>query len=175
MSRATSEQNKAGFRWMVFFMMIIAAVCVGARGGAIKAPFTQPIELLRNGSVHTATVKSCVSTVIRIGGGTSTRSTNKTVYTTQAFTSNGASARGGYFGWKGTKWCESKIGDEVKVRIHKTDPSLNRISTFTGLWYPPFQILLALFWLIIASRVKPLAWAVLGLNLIVIPLMFNMA
>jgi len=161
---------------MIFFMMIIAAVCVGARGGAIKAPFTQPVELLRNGSVHTATVKGCVSIVIQVGGGTSTRRSDKTLYTTQAITANGASARGSYFfGWNGTEWCESKIGDEVKVRIHKTDPSLNRISTFTGLWYPPFQILLAFFWVIIASRIKPLAWAVLGLNIIIIPLMFMMA
>ena len=162
---------------MIFFMMIIAAVCVGARGGAIKAPFTQPVELLRKGSMQTATVKGCVSTVIQVGSGnTSTRSSDKTVYTTQAFTSDGASARGSYFfGWKGPEWCESKIGDTVKVRIHKTDPSLNRISTFTGLWYPPFQILLAFFWVIIASRIKPLAWAVLGFNLIAIPLMFIMA
>lgn len=171
-----SESNKAGFRWMIFAMMIIAAVIVGARGGAIKAPFTQPVELLRNGSVQTATVKDCVSIIIRVGGGTSTRSSKKTLYTTRAFTSDGASARGSYFfGWGGPEWCESKIGGEVKVRIHKTDPGLNRISTFTGLWYPPFQILLALFWLIIASRVKLLAWVILGLNFIVIPLMFMMA
>ena len=109
MSRATSEQNKAGFRWMIFFMMIIAAVCVGARGGAIKAPFTQPVELLRKGSMQTATVKGCVSIVIQVGGGTSTRRSDKTLYTTQAITANGATARGSYFfGWNGTEWCESK-------------------------------------------------------------------
>jgi len=183
MSRATSEQNKAGFRWVVFILMIFAAIDVSGRNGAFIGSLTDPVKILINSDKKTATITRCVeddvSTRTRKGRNRATNKggvKEKALYTTQAITSDGASARGSYFfGWNGAEWCESKIGDEVKVRIHKTDPSLNRISTFTGLWYPPFQILLALFWVIIASRIKPLAWAVLGFNIIVIPILFNMA
>lgn len=178
MSRNRKNHNAVGFRWMVFLIMIVVAVVIAARGGALKDPFTTPVELLRNSDTKSAVIKDCVSKVIVAGAGGAMRGSKskKTLYATRAYNADGASARGSYFfGWQGPEWCEAKLGEEVKVRIHKSDPSLNRIDTFTGLWYVPFQILLALFWLIIASRVKPLAWAVLGLNLIAIPALFMTA
>ena len=172
-----SESNKAGFRWMVFLTMICVAVVVAGRSGTVKSAIVDPVYLLKDSTSQSAIIKGCVKIKKRGSRSGATEGVNtRTLYATQAVTANSATARGSYFfGWKGTEWCESKIGDTVKVRIHKTDPSLNRISTFTGLWYPPFQILLAFFWVIIASRIKPLAWAVLGFNLIAIPLMFIMA
>jgi len=145
--------------------------------GDINDGITVPIELAKNSEAASAAVKSCTSKRIQTGSRRHNRigqKFNKTIYAMEAVTNTGDVAIGSFAsGWFGPNWCESKIGETVTIRLHPTDPSLNRISSFTQLWYPLLQIALTLFWALIISHIRPLAWTVFGANLIILPLIFK--
>jgi len=168
----TKAQRETAIRYIVFTLMLALMLNIWARDG-IKSfySFTTPIVLLTQGKTINGKVIDCARDYeYSSGGGRGYRSKirGKALL---AKSSSGELATGSYLPESIKKgWCDNQQGKQVTMLIHPSDASQNRISSFTQLWYLPFQLFLAFFWVAIASRVRVIFWVTLFLNAVIIPI-----
>ena len=169
----TKAQRETAVRYIVFILMLVGMLQVWARDG-IKSfySFSTPVVLFFHGQAMDGQIVSCAGGYeYRQRSRSSSLSRTIQGKTPLAKSSSGESAIGSYLYESVNKgWCERQIGKDVTMLIHPNDVSQNRISSFTQLWYVPFQLLLALFWVAIASRVNVLFWITLIFNGVIIPI-----